>query len=133
MRVEELSDKVDNVDNVYEEYLSKSNERMEIRFSHVMIEKGNYESNEEAFQQISLVEDELKKGASFEETVMNYSDDFVSKDAGGDLEYFDADIFPVEFGIALENMKLNEISNIIFFMTPFISAHLHEKTSTNYP
>ena len=101
------------VDNVYEEYLSKSNERMEIRFSHVMIEKGNYESNEEAFQQISLVEDELKKGASFEETVMNYSDDFVSKDAGGDLEYFDADIFPVEFGIALENMKLNEISNII--------------------
>ena len=101
------------VDNVYEEYLSKSNERMEIRFSHVMIEKGNYESNEEAFQQISLAEDELKKGASFEETVMNYSDDFVSKDAGGDLEYFDADIFPVEFGIALENMKLNEISNII--------------------
>ena len=101
------------VENVYEEYLSKSNERMEIRFSHVMIEKGNYESNEEAFQQISLVEDELKKGASFEETVMNYSDDFVSKDAGGDLEYFDADIFPVEFGIALENMKLNEISNII--------------------
>ena len=101
------------VENVYKEYLSKSNERMEIRFSHVMIEKGNYESNEEAFQQISLVEDELKKGASFEETVMNYSDDFVSKDAGGDLEYFDADIFPVEFGIALENMKLNEISNII--------------------
>ena len=101
------------VENVYKEYLSKSNERMEIRFSHVMIEKGNYESNEEAFQQISLAEDELKKGASFEETVMNYSDDFVSKDAGGDLEYFDADIFPVEFGIALENMKLNEISNII--------------------
>ena len=101
------------IENVYEEYLSKSNERMEIRFSHVMIEKGNYESNEEAFQQISLAEDELKKGASFEETVMNYSDDFVSKDAGGDLEYFDADIFPVEFGIALENMKLNEISNII--------------------
>ena len=101
------------VDNAYEEYLSKSNERMEIRFSHVMIEKANYESDEEAFQQISLVEDELKKGASFEDTVMNYSDDIVSKDVGGDLEYFDADIFPVEFGIALEKMNLNEISNII--------------------
>ena len=103
----------DYVENAYDEYLSKSNERMEIRFSHVMIEKGNYESNEEAFQKISLVEDELKRGASFEDTVMNYSDDIVSKDVGGDLEYFDADIFPVEFGIALENMKLNEISNII--------------------
>jgi peptidyl-prolyl cis-trans isomerase D len=101
------------VEDAYADYLSKSNERMEIRFSHVMIEKGNYESNEEAFQQISLVEDELKRGASFEDTVMNYSDDIVSKDVGGDLEYFDADIFPEEFGIALENMKLNEISNII--------------------
>ena len=97
------------VENAYADYLSKSNERMEIRFSHVMIEKGNYESNEEAFQQISLVENELKKGASFEDIVINYSDDIVSKDVGGDLEYFDADIFPEEFGIALENMKLNEI------------------------
>ena len=101
------------VENAYEDYLSKSNERMEIRFSHVMIEKENYDSSEEAFQQISLIEGELKKGAIFEDTVMKYSDDIVSKDVGGDLEYFDADIFPVEFGIALENMNVNEISDII--------------------
>ena len=101
------------VENTYEDYLSKSNERMEIRFSHVMIEKENYASSEEAFQQISLIEGELKKGAIFEDTVMKYSDDVVTKDVGGDLEYFDADIFPVEFGIALENMNVNEISDII--------------------
>jgi peptidyl-prolyl cis-trans isomerase D len=101
------------VENAYEDYLSKSNERMEIRFSHVMIEKENYDSSEEAFQQISLIEGELKKGAIFEDMVMKYSDDVVSKDVGGDLEYFDADIFPVEFGIALENMNINEISDII--------------------
>lgn len=101
------------VENAYEDYLSKSNERMEIRFSHVMIEKENYDSSEEAFQQISLIEGELKKGAIFEDMVMKYSDDVVSKDVGGDLEYFDADIFPVEFGIALENMNVNEISDII--------------------
>ncbi|MDC1150579.1 SurA N-terminal domain-containing protein [Gammaproteobacteria bacterium] len=101
------------VENAYEDYLSTSNERMEIRFSHVMIEKENYDSSEEAFQQISLIEGELKKGAIFEDMVMKYSDDVVSKDVGGDLEYFDADIFPVEFGIALENMNVNEISDII--------------------
>jgi peptidyl-prolyl cis-trans isomerase D len=101
------------VENAYEDYLSKSNERMEIRFSHVMIEKENYDSSEEAFQQISLIEGELKKGAIFEDMVMKYSDDVVSKGVGGDLEYFDADIFPVEFGIALENMNVNQISDII--------------------
>lgn len=99
--------------NAYEEYLSKSNQRTEIRFSHVMIEKANYESNEEAFKQISLVEDELKRGSSFEDMVIKYSDDIVSKEVAGDLEYFDADIFPEEFGVALENMNVNEISNII--------------------
>ena len=101
------------VENAYEEYLSKSNQRTEIRFSHVMIEKANYESNEEAFKQISLAEDELKRGTSFEDTVIKYSDDIVSKEVAGDLEYFDADIFPEEFGVALENMNVNEISNII--------------------
>ena len=44
---------------------------------------------------------------------MIYSDDIASKDVGGDLDYFDSDIFPVEFGVALEGMNVNEISNVI--------------------
>ena len=116
------------VENAYNDYLSRTNERMEIRFSHIMIEKGNYDSPEEAFQRITQVADELSNGASFEEMVMIYSDDIVSKDSGGDLEYFDADIFPEEFGIALDDMSINEVSSIVELEETF---HILKMTEFN--
>ena len=116
------------VESAYNDYLSRTNERMEIRFSHIMIEKANYESPEEAFQRITKVADELSNGASFEEMVMVYSDDIVSKDSGGDLEYFDADIFPEEFGIALDDMSVNEVSSIVELEETF---HILKMTEFN--
>ena len=116
------------VESAYDDYLSRTNERMEIRFSHIMIEKANYESPEEAFQRITEVADELSNGASFEEMVMVYSDDIVSKDSGGDLEYFDADIFPEEFGIALDDMSINEVSSIVELEETF---HILKMTEFN--
>jgi peptidyl-prolyl cis-trans isomerase D len=116
------------VESAYDDYLSRTNERMEIRFSHIMIEKANYDSPEEAFQRITEVADELSNGASFEEMVMVYSDDIVSKDSGGDLEYFDADIFPEEFGIALDDMSINEVSDIVELEETF---HILKMTEFN--
>jgi len=116
------------VESAYDDYLSRTNERMEIRFSHIMIEKANYGSPEEAFQRITEVADELSNGASFEEMVMVYSDDIVSKDSGGDLEYFDADIFPEEFGIALDDMSINEVSSIVELEETF---HILKMTEFN--
>jgi len=116
------------VESAYNDYLSRTNERMEIRFSHIMIEKANYDSPEGAFQRITKVADELSNGASFEEMVMVYSDDIVSKDSGGDLEYFDADIFPEEFGIALDDMSVNEVSSIVELEETF---HILKMTEFN--
>ena len=116
------------VESAYNDYLSRTNERVEIRFSHIMIEKANYDSPEGAFQRITKVADELSNGASFEEMVMVYSDDIVSKDSGGDLEYFDADIFPEEFGIALDDMSVNEVSSIVELEETF---HILKMTEFN--
>jgi peptidyl-prolyl cis-trans isomerase D len=116
------------VESAYNDYLSRTNERTEIRFSHIMIEKANYDSPEEAFQRITKVADELSNGASFEEMVMVYSDDIVSKDSGGDLEYFDADIFPEEFGIALDDISVNEVSSIVELEETF---HILKMTEFN--
>ena len=118
----------DYVESVYEEYLSKTGERIEMRFSHIMIEKANYDSNEEAYQKALEAKNELNQGISFEEVVSTYSDDIVSKDTGGDLEYFDADIFPQEFASALESMKLNDTSNIIELEDTF---HILKMTEFN--
>ena len=101
------------IENAYEEYLSNVGQRSEIRFSHIMIEKANYDSSEAAYQKILEARNQLSQGANFENIVLAYSDDIASKNSGGDLEYYDSDIFPEEFGGALEKMNTNDISNII--------------------
>ena len=64
-------------------------------------------------QQIQEVELKLLSGEDFSELASIYSDDIVSKDTGGDLEYFASDIFPTEFADAIINLNLNDISSII--------------------
>ena len=116
------------IENAYEEYLSNIGQRSEIRFSHIMIEKANYDSSEAAYQKILEARNQLSQGANFENIVLAYSDDIASKDSGGDLEYYDADIFPKEFGGALEKMNTNDISNIIELEDTF---HILKMTEFN--
>ena len=101
------------VEDAYEDYTQQANNRNEIRFSHIMIEKNNYSSDEDAFNVINEVMLKLNSGDSFSNLAKEFSEDIVSKDNNGDLEYFDAEIFPEEFAVALKNMNLNDISEII--------------------
>ena len=101
------------VEDAYEEYTQQANNRNEIRFSHIMIEKNNYSSDEDAFNVINEVMLKLNSGDSFSNLAKEFSEDIVSKDNDGDLEYFDAEIFPEEFAVALKNMKLNDTSEIV--------------------
>ena len=101
------------VEDAYEEYTQQANNRNEIRFSHIMIEKNNYSSDEDAFNVINEVMLKLNSGDSFSNLVKEFSEDIVSKDNNGDLEYFDAEIFPEEFAVVLKNMNLNDVSEIV--------------------
>jgi peptidyl-prolyl cis-trans isomerase D len=101
------------IESAYDDYLAKNSQNQEIRFSHIMIEKLNYDSEEEAFNVIKEISDKLKNGENFYDLAMEFSDDVASKDNGGDLEYFDADIFPSEFAEAIEELSINEISEIV--------------------
>ena len=78
-----------------------------------MVEKNNYETRDLAFDVITKAEDLINSGVDFSEVVSDLSDDIVTKDIGGDLEYFDSEIFPEEFGLAIASLALNETSDII--------------------
>jgi peptidyl-prolyl cis-trans isomerase D len=101
------------VEDAYKEYTQQANNRNEIRFSHIMIEKNNYSSDEDAFNVINEVMLKLNSGDSFSNLAKEFSEDIVSKDNDGDLEYFDPEIFPEEFAVALKNMNLNDTSEIV--------------------
>ena len=101
------------IESAYAEYLSESLERTQIRFSHIMIEKLNYDSPEDAFNKINLVNEKIKNGEDFVALASQFSEDIVTKDIGGDLEYFERDIFPPEFSEAINELQLNQTSNII--------------------
>ena len=78
-----------------------------------MIDKSNYDSEESAFQTIKDVETKISTGEDFSLLANTFSDDVVTKENGGDLEYFSNDVFPEEFGEAIKGLKLNDISSII--------------------
>ena len=101
------------IEDAYEEYLDNFSNSTQVRFSHIMVEKGNYETRDLAFEVIIKAEDLIKSGIDFSEVVSDLSEDIITKDIGGDLEYFDSEIFPEEFGLAIASLGLNETSDII--------------------
>ena len=101
------------IETAYSDYLSKANERTQIRIAHIMIDKSNYDSEENAFQTMKDLETKISTGEDFSLLANTYSDDVVTKENGGDLEYFSNDVFPEEFGEAIKGLKLDDISSII--------------------
>ena len=97
------------VENAYAEYLLKVNERSQTRISHIMVDKSNHETSEDAYKVIEDIKFSLDAGGNFSEIASSYSDDIVSKDTGGDLEYFSSDIFPVEFGEAINGLEVGAL------------------------
>ena len=116
------------LDNSYQDYLSRFDSSAQTRISHIMIDKNNYESSDLAFEKINEVNTLLIDGSNFEEVASQYSEDIVTKDIGGDLDYFESDIFPEEFAKGIENLELHQLSKIIELEDTF---HILKVTEIN--
>ena len=115
------------LENSYAQYLLRFEDSAQIRISHIMVEKNNYDSNDQALESIKNIEDLLTSGNDFSSIAAEYSEDIVTKDIGGDLDYFEKDIFPVEFDNAIQSLELNEYSKIIELDDTFHILKVTEK------
>ena len=111
----------------YQNYLNEFVNAAQTRISHIMIDKNNYDTREDAFDSINKIEELLKNGDNFSELASVYSEDIVTSDIGGDLEYFDKDIFPIEFNEAIKDLELNEVSKIVELEDTFHILKITEK------
>ena len=102
------------LEEAYEDYVQRIAMRSEKRASHIMIDLMNYESKDDALKIITLAQDELNSGKDFNEVVIGYSEDIISKELEGDIGYSSGDVFPEEFENALSNMSQGQISDILF-------------------
>ena len=118
------------IENSYNDYLSKFDASAQTRVSHIMIDKNNYESSKEAFDQIEMIEGLLISGSDFSDTASQYSEDVVTKEIGGDLGYFERDVFPEQFEQAIENLNVDDFSGIIELED---TLHLIIATEINKP
>mgnify|MGYP001487294301 FL=1 len=102
------------LEEAYEDYVQRIAMRSEKRASHIMVDLMNYESKDDALKVITLAQDELNSGKDFNEVVIGYSEDIISKELEGDIGYSSGDVFPEEFENALSNMSQGQISDILF-------------------
>ena len=102
------------VAEAYADYLDDIEGQLQNRISHYMIEKSNYETSTEARQVIEKVMVDIQSGSlTFENAVIQSSEDAGSKDSFGDLGLSSGDAFPEEFETAIKNMDLNELSEVL--------------------
>jgi peptidyl-prolyl cis-trans isomerase D len=102
------------LEEAYKDYVQRIAMRSEKRASHIMVDLMNYESKDDALKIITLAQDELNSGKDFNEVVISYSEDIISKELEGDIGYSSGDVFPEEFENALSNMSQGQVSDILF-------------------
>ncbi len=108
-----------------EEQSSNSGQK---RVSHIQVDFDSL-SKIEALQKVDDIQNQIDSGLiSFEDAVINFSDDLGSKNLEGDLGYTDGTIFPIEFEEVIKDLSLNEVSSVVELSSSF---HLIKLTESN--
>ena len=105
-----------SADEIFEEKtaLFEQNQNLsQTRVSHIQLTFDEATKNKQFDLAKTIIAELNNDEQTFEELVLTYSDDFGSKDNGGDLGFTDGSVFPEEFENELSNIELNGTSEII--------------------
>ncbi len=105
-----------SADEIFEEKtaLFEQNQNLsQTRVSHIQLSFDEATKNQQFDVAKTIIAELNNDEQTFEELVLTYSDDFGSKDNGGDLGFTDGSVFPEEFENELANIELNGTSEII--------------------
>lgn len=91
----------------YQQEIADFEGRPEYHAAHILIEPKDDGSEQTILQE---VQDKLAAGEDFAALAGQYSDDFGSKDSGGDLGFTSGDTFPEEFETALAELAVGATS-----------------------
>ena len=108
--------------------LEESRQDSQTRVSHIQL---SFSSEEEKIEKLNIADsilEQLSNSKAFEDLVLEYSDDFGSKNLGGDLGFTDGTVFPDEFEREIRNLKVDELSNVIEMSS---SLHILKITERN--
>ena len=108
--------------------LEEGDENSQTRVSHIQL---SFSSEVERNEKLNIAKEIIQKlsdSISFKSLVEEYSDDFGSSSNGGDLGYTDGSILPEKFEIEIENLSVNDISQIIEMPN---SIHILKVTEKN--
>ena len=123
--IENINIPADYFDEAYQAYSKEVLNSEQKRIAHIMIDKTNYESEAEAMSAAKSIENKLLGGEDFFELVSQLSEDPLTKDSNGDLDYFSDDLFPAEFSEIVNELSLNEFSAVVELET---SLHILKVT-----
>ena len=105
-----------SADEIFEEktaLFEQNKNSSQTRVSHIQLTFDEATKNEQFDVAKTIIAKLNNDEQTFEELVLTYSDDFGSKDNGGDLGFTDGSVFPEEFENELSNIELNGTSKII--------------------
>ncbi|MGI1678310.1 MAG: SurA N-terminal domain-containing protein [Cellvibrionaceae bacterium] len=111
LQVSELEDSIDvseeELKAQYEQEVKAFSASIERKASHILIEPKEDGSDQQIIKEIQA---KISAGEDFAVLATEYSDDFGSKENGGDLGYTNGDAFPQEFEDALSGLSVGAVS-----------------------